>query len=333
VCIQKADGWTGKPLTQQTSEPLDDGTALRLRGFQQGDVLPSISQIVVYGADGPYAVETPMGVVVLTQTCDVIRDGLQYVHVAPRERLSDSAARQAIRGRRPRYAHLPAFGDNDFADLTRISSVHKSVLTTIDRIPGVAADEEVSTFGKAVGRHFNRFAYPDEVNEFLHPFADSIQSKAGKLESPEGRLIERVLQLRLESVNGWQQPPYDLRLVIIVLPGTLPMFADDELPDLDEELHAWLYESDGVVRRSAHEIAERLEGEQGAAERYFLWGGLGDAWVARCRAKDLDEDSRQAAAPSITAEVVSADEFSLARMLDSEMLDLDHLSRPDGQPL
>ncbi|MBJ7337146.1 hypothetical protein [Mycolicibacterium sp.] len=314
-------------------ESVDGGSALRLLGFQQGDVLPAVHELAVQGEGGPEAVNTPLGVVITTQTCDVIRDGLPYVHVAPRVQLVDSAAKQAATGRRPRYAHLPALGGGNFADLTHMSSMRKSHVALLERIPGVVSDEEISKFGKAVARHFNRFAFPGVVSEYLSPFADSIQSKAGKLESYEGQAIERVLQLRLESINGWRQPPYDLRLLIIVEPGTLPMFAGDEIPVFDDELYTWLYDAEAQVRRSPHEIAQRLESEQSAANRYYLWSGLGDAWVARCGAGMSNADSDHTTAPAITSEVISADEFSLTRMLTSELLDLDHLSRADGQPV
>jgi hypothetical protein len=269
-------------LTQHLSEPLSEEIALIMRGFRQGDVLPGITQIVVYGSEGSDDFATPTGVVVVSQTCDVVRESLLYVHVAPRRRLPDNEARQARRGRRPRYVHLSAIGENDFVDLAQICSVHKSVVAPAERIAGVTSDEDISRFGKAVARHFNRFAYPDDVSIFLNPLADAIQSKSGKLESPEGRLLENVLQLRVESLNGWGEPPYDMRQLIIVEPGTLPMFPNDELPEFDESLQTWLYNGEGVIQRTSHDIAQKLEAEQDAAARYLLWAALGDAWVARC---------------------------------------------------
>jgi hypothetical protein len=296
-----------------------------MQSLQQGDVLVNVTHMPVQDMEGLGQIATPDGAVIISQTCDVIRDSLYYLHVAPLKQLSDNDARQAQRGRRPRYVHLPGIGDHEFVDLANIGSLHKAVAAQSNSFRGVNSDEEISKFGKAIGRHFNRFAYPDEVSEFLSPLADSIQSRSGKLESPEGRHIENVLQLRIESINGWSRPPYDLRLIIVTCPGVLPTFPNDELPTFEEGLQNWLYNSDGMIQRSPHEITEKLEHETNSAARYYLWSALGDAWASRCRTSS----------PSValTAEVVSADEFSLTRMLQSELVDLDHLSKPDGQPV
>jgi hypothetical protein len=108
-------------------------------------------------------------------------------------------------------------------------------------------------------------------------------------------------------------------------PGALPTFENDELPLFAESLQSWIYDSDATIQRSPHEIAERLDHEPDAAARYYLWSALGDAWANKCSVRDPSM--------ALTAEVVSADEFSLTRMLQTELLDLDHLSTPDGQSM
>jgi len=311
-------------VTHSYSAPLSDDVALKLQSLQQGDVLPDITILPVRGADGTFQLDAPAGVVILSQTCDVVRETLPYLHVGPRKLLSDNDARLARRGRRPRYVHLPEIGETEFVDLANIGSIHKALVAQASSVRGVSSDAQISRFGKAVGRYFNRFAYPGDVNRFLKPLADAIQSKSGNLESAEGRRIEEVLQLRIESLNGWLHAPYDLRLSIIVHPGALPTFENDELPPFDEGLQRWLYNTEGTIQQSPHTIAERLDATVDAAARYYLWSALGDAWANRCSAKHMST--------TLTAEVVSSDEFSLTRMLQSELLDLDHLSTPDGQP-
>ena len=53
------------------------------------------------------------------------------------------------------------------------------------------------------------------------------------------------------------------------------MFANDELPAFDQGLQNWLYDEDGLVRQTSHEIAQRLEAQMDAAARYYLWAALG----------------------------------------------------------
>jgi hypothetical protein len=309
-------------LSQPQPEDVDqlsDAVVQRMSDFQQGDLLPGITEIVVQTSSGPTVVKTPEGVVIVSQTCEIVRDQRLFVHVAPRVQQAGTTSSQARKGRMPRYAHLPRLGDNDFVALDRLYSIHKGVVADAERIPTVQGAREATIFSQAVGRYFSRFAYPDEVNEYLDPLAKHVMEKAGKPNSAEGKLIEDIVQLRLRSVNGWEDAPYDLQLFVIVNATALPMFPNDELPPFDEELNAWIYEGD-TVRRTSHEIASKLKNENDAGKRYALWQALGDAWVARC------EPHAQIA--DMTASVISADEFTFTMLDLSELLDLDYLSTP-----
>lgn len=128
------------------------------------------------------------------------------------------------------------------------------------------------------------------------------------------------MQLRLQSLSGWEAPPYDLQLIVIVDSTALPTIADDELPLFDEELHSWLYDADQNVKRTGHEIASKLEAETDANQRYWLWKAIGDAWTKRCKPSQT--------VPGITTEIMSADEFTFTMLDLSHLLDLDYLSSP-----
>jgi hypothetical protein len=299
---------------------LSDTVVQRMSEFQQGDLLPGITEIVVQTSNGPTVVKTA-GVVIVSQTCEIVRDQRLFVHVAPREQQAGTTSSLARKGRMPRYVHLPRLGDNDFVVLDRLYSIHKSVVANAERIPTVQGAREAAIFGQAVGRYFSRFAYPDEVAEYLDPLAKHIMEKALRPNSAEGKLIGEVVQLRLRSVNGWENPPYDLNLLVIVNSTALPMFPGDELPPFDEPLNAWLYDAEGTVQRTSNEIASKLKNEQDAGKRYALWQALGDAWVARC-------GLHPAGIAGMTASVISADEFTFTMLDLSELLDLDHLSAP-----
>jgi hypothetical protein len=166
----------------------------------------------------------------LSQSCDVAIPERLDVQVAPVVTLPEAVAADARVGKRPRYAHLPQIGPDTFADLDCITTVSKSQLVASERRAGVISDEEVRRFAAAVARKFGRYAFPDEVAEALEPLRTFLVSKAPKELSPVGQVLRDVAELRIEASNGWQAPPYELVLILVVEPGTLPTFAEDELP-------------------------------------------------------------------------------------------------------
>lgn len=85
-------------------------------------------------SDGLQALESEVkGLVVVTQTCDIVRACIDrpYVEVAPLVQVSDDDLQLIKRGRRPAYATLPSLEpDRLAADLDRVMTVEKAVLAT-----------------------------------------------------------------------------------------------------------------------------------------------------------------------------------------------------------
>jgi len=273
----------------------------------QGDVFAAITSLPVLDGEAP----CPQGVVVLSQTCDVVREELQHVTLAPIVCLGALDARNARAGKMPRYVHIPALGDHRFADLDVVAVAAKLTLAGQSREQGVATDLEIRTFGAAVARRFGRFAFPDEVSEFLKPLRNVIQSKAVKPASPMGGVLESVVELRIEAAGSWSSPPWNLTLSVVVKPGTLPLL-DDLTPSPTVEVSRDL---------SASRIAELISMTTDSGELIALWNALGEAWIDTC-------GDPTGALASIASEVVGEDEYTLDRYRRSERLDLDHLSAP-----
>lgn len=314
---------------EYTPAQLSGGDQEVLRTFRQGDVIAGLTTLVIVGDDGgPHEIGTPLGVVIISQTCDVVLPNRPTVQVAKRVHLIETAASDARDGKRPRYVHLPALGEKDFADLEVITTVTKPTVARLSRLPGVESDDEMRRFGRAVARRFGRFPFPDEVTPWLRPLEEVVSSRTRKSASPEGQALREVVELRVEATGGWRAAPYDLTLVVVVEPGALPAFPGDDLPELPNVLRSWLYGADGASNRSSSEIAGRLVNANDAGERYWLWMALAEAWAARCYPKGAVSDSVLDAVRSIEGEVVQADEFPLTRVRRSEQLDLDHLSAP-----
>jgi hypothetical protein len=275
--------------------------------------------------------------VIVDQTCDVVSIDGSVVLVAPVIRLPEPRASNARSGREPRYAALPGLGSDAFADLDVIFPIDKASLLGVTLTRGVVGDDQIRKFGQAVGRKFSRFAFPDAVVYWFRPLQSVAQSKALKETKPEGQVFSRVEELRVESGNTWSGPEYDLKLSIIVRPGELPVFADDELPDEPNDLRVNL-RPNGLLRKSA-DIAGMLVKEKDPVCRYFMWLAIAEAWANICKPADSDlarlggDEERKAVLSAVMGgqvafEVVSTDDYRLSQYYKSERLDLAHLSSP-----
>ncbi|MFF3879170.1 hypothetical protein [Streptomyces sp. NPDC001978] len=301
--------------------------------YRQGDVL-DLLQVPVLTSDGVVRQEpTPDGVVVITQTCDLVLRNRPTLHVAPVVVLDEAKAKPARNGRQPSLVHIPELGPQSFADLTFVATLDKSILSQVGARPGVLEIDDVRRFGQRIGRRFSRFAFPDEVVPWLRPLQKLVEGKDGKLDSPVGWTLDHVVSLRLECEGGWKSSPYALTLCVVLKPGVISGFGPDELPVLPADLSEWLYDENGDPRRNVAQIAERLKGGNDvmdSVERYWLWGGFADALAALCipsagEAADVlasVEDGR------IRGDLTTSEEFPFERYRHSEELDLDHLSPP-----
>jgi hypothetical protein len=316
--------------SKATADQADDESLIvldlvALETYRQGDHLATLTSLPVVTVAGVRARPAPEGVVLIAQTCDIVRDYPPTVQVAKLTYLMDTNdARAARDGKRPRFVHVPELGENAFADLDLIATIDKGTLLSHARQTGVETDQDVRIFGRAVGRRPGRFAFPDEVVRWLDRLTDLISSKSRKPNSPEGRLLVAIEEVRVEAPGGWVAgPPWHLTLVIIVKPGTLPTLIDDEPPRCPDDLAKWLYDSDGRLRHSSGEIAARLENEQRSEGLHYLWEAYAESWTLKCQPPEAESYLG-----TVAAEIVSDDEFTTLRYRRSEALDLDHLSPP-----
>ena len=205
--------------------------AAACRQRRQGDVVQLASLPVLEPSGNVRQHPSPDGVVILSQTCDVVLPDRLTVVAAPLVRLSGDVLKQATKGGRPRYVAVPAAGADAFVDLDVIETLDKGILveTPVTAEVGVA-DADIRRFGQRVARRFGRFPFPDEVVPWLTPLTDVVTGKYGKA-TGEALALEQVVELRVEATGGWTVPPYALTLVSIVRAGTLPEL--DEKDQID----------------------------------------------------------------------------------------------------
>jgi hypothetical protein len=175
------------------------------------------------------------GVVVLSQTCDLVRSALErpFVEVAPLVRMEPSKIEEVRRLRRPRYAYVPGVADRQLvADLDRIMTVEKAVVMTWRRTPGGASETERGAFAEALARKRSRPAFPDDFVQFVLPLKNLLTRRAGK-KSAEGLVVDALLEIRVEADPGWDAARVEL-MFWFVRPE------DSELGGLSADWSSWV---------------------------------------------------------------------------------------------
>ncbi|MGW2464208.1 hypothetical protein ACWC2M_35270 [Streptomyces sp. NPDC001761] len=88
------------------------------------------------------------------------------------------------------------------------------------------------------------------------------------------------------------------------------------------------------MARKHGEIAQLLQKESDAsltaADRFWLWSALAEAWASICVAPETSDIAVLNAVEggAIEAEIMSTEEFTFEQFRHSEEIDLDHISSP-----
>lgn len=300
--------------------------------LQQGDLL-DVHKLPLIGRTVADFEDCPEGVVLLSQTCDIVQGNRPNVLVAKVVSLTATDSAAALRGSMPRFVHVPnAVEPTLFVDLEYCATVSKSAIVDRTRIlRGVDTNdhEEVSAFAARVARRFSRFPFPDDVQPSFRPLQREVRSKYQRQASPLGRALRRALELRIEA-DDWFSRPLNLTIHMIVASDAVPSPEEIEFAAPPAALIAWM-DADGPTSRSATEVAERLVGRDGApdpqlsgVEKYYLWAALAEAVAGLCSTAETTPSCD--AVTSVTGQLSTEEEFSLRQYRRSESLDLEDLS-------
>lgn len=267
-----------------------------LREWRQGDLALEESWFVHVGdgaapltaapaeaAGGAQALTSEvLGLVLLTQTCDIVRSCVTrpYVEVAPLVRVSEDDLHQVKRGRRPAHATLPALEkDLLVVDLDRVMTVEKSIVASWRRTPGFTRDADGRAFAQALARKRVRFAFPDDFTSLAKKLQARLGDKHDK-DTDEGRGLRALREIRVCASPSWDAP--------------------------STEIFFWFIRDDADAT---------FEGKS--------WADLLKDWLklvpATGRFKALD------------GQVATLQEMTAEDYVDSDPLDLDHLSSIGGE--
>lgn len=252
-----------------------------LQDWRQGDVALAGGMVMVHLADrrspltkasrdaaegvsdkyDTFEVLTPVeGLVVVTQTCDIIKKctHCEFVEVSPLIPVSDEITLEDVRkGRRPSYAYLPQLaGKRLVADLDRTMTIEKSVLAGWSRVEGCGTDMERVTFANALARKRQRFAFPDGFNAALRKFRNNIKDKNGK-NSSEGKLVATLREVRVQPTPNWDAPEIEVFFWFLLEPS---VFNTEEIDVARDDIEKWMkrieFSGTFVLKHGAFSIVE-----------------------------------------------------------------------------
>lgn len=203
----------------------DPALALTAESGQAGDGLQLITSEVE-------------GLVVVTQTCDIVRSCVTrpFVEVVPLVQVDPAVHQEVARCRRPVYAAVPAVAHRCLvAHLDRGMTVEKSIVASWSRTPGWETDSQARAFAQALARKRMRFAFPDDFSRLAGNLQRRLSEKHDR-QSDEGRALRALREIRVQAAPSWDADKVTLVFWFI---------RDDESPDLEgrswaDILEAWL---------------------------------------------------------------------------------------------
>jgi hypothetical protein len=221
-----------RPLTRAAAHlpPREDGQ------------LPAATELVEGQVDG---------LVVVTQTCDLLRCCVErpFVEVSPLIVVASDRLSNIKRLHSPRFAFVPALAGRCLvADLDRTMTVEKAVVAAWERTAGCATDEERRRFAEALARKRERFAFPNAFNKFVAPLVERLKKLRGK-PSDEGQAIDALLEIRVAAEPAWNAEAVEL-MFWFVRPE------DSELGKLPRDWSAFLETWLGLLSDAQRFVAE-----------------------------------------------------------------------------
>ena len=215
------------PLSEEDERTIDQA----LQAWRQGDVSldvgleflhfadlsrphsPASAQVAEELAHDREAIEagpTPVldavrGVVMLSQTCDVVRGcrNRPFVEVAPLIEVPGRWVEEIRRLKRPAFAYVPATaGERLVADLDRTMTVEKAIVAGWTRISGWETDDDLRDFARALARKRSRFAFPDDFVAATRSFQERLTDKHNR-QTDEGAHLRALREIRVRAAPSW----------------------------------------------------------------------------------------------------------------------------------
>lgn len=175
-----------------------------------GPITPEAAEVADDGAD---LCETLVqGLVVTSQSCDVVRDcrDRPFLEVSPLVALPAEVIEDSRRGRRPRYGFIQGAAEFSLvADLDRTMTFEKAVVAQWERRTGCVTGEDGRRLGEDLARKRSRFPFPDDFVDLVRPFRDRLAEKHDR-QSPEGSALRSLREIRVTASPSWDHNRVEL---------------------------------------------------------------------------------------------------------------------------
>ena len=145
------------------------------------------------------------GVVMLSQTCDVVRGcrTRPFVEVAPLVEVDEQWIEEIRRLKRPAFAYVPKISDERLvADLDRVMTVEKALVAGWTHTPRWETDVEVRDFARALARKRSRFAFPDDFVAAARSLQPHLVDRHNK-QTDEGAHLRALREIRVRAAPSW----------------------------------------------------------------------------------------------------------------------------------
>ena len=170
---------------------------------QVAEALANDSEAIEAGATP--VLDEVLGMVMLSQTCDVVRGCRErpFVEVAPLIEMPEQQVEAIRRLKRPAFAYVPATADARLvADLDRTMTVEKALVAEWIRTPGWESDDELRGFALTLARKRSRFAFPNDCVAAAQDLQKHLVDKHNK-ETDEGAHLQALREIRIRAAPSW----------------------------------------------------------------------------------------------------------------------------------
>jgi hypothetical protein len=288
----------------------------------QGDVL-AVDHLVYWAGDEHERLETPHGVALLSQTCDLVQDR-ERVIIAPVSESSPGEMSQVMKGMKPLLLAVDS-APNHVVNLERMISVPRALLSNtivLHHSVQERSGEEADRLSARIGRGLYRFAFPNEVHDALRKMKNKIVNGYTK-DTSLARVLHVIDEFRISCVD-WEAPGRDLAITAVV--------PDEYLPHADARPDGWKWSTSTVsglkngeapattsLERISELILENVATENDGA-LVMLW----ELWITNLSDAVVPDPTAEVA--SVTMEVMSDAEYTYKQHKASETLDFSVLS-------
>lgn len=192
------------------------------------------------------------GAVVISQTCDIVRDiaDRPHVQIAALVQANDNEIKDIQKRLRPRFGHIGGLPHGLAVDFDIVTLADKKLVATWDRNAGCQRDDEVLKFAEALSRHKKRFAFPDEIVPELGKIRDYVRSNHRK-NSARGSMLRAIEQIVLRCPD-WSNPRAELEVIGILL-DEVDSADRDSWPEDDLKKIVLGISSDAIFRLSTQD--------------------------------------------------------------------------------